>query len=436
MKKNYFTYATLLITALFVLFAGICQVHADAQSGVEYEFAFAVHSISSNQYIRHVGPDASADVLGHDEYYAVYMTIHNNSGQSLVFSKATILVDKEAYSYGGATIQNGRAYSLYLDYNAAKEITAGKHSFTLKLEDKPVYSKTFNMPGNWGSVMNLPSADQVRNHKATGRAPYIVCTPSFSGTDGYTDYAVDFRADYLPVGTYLATCNFDIDNSSLLKQYASVSRDYYGVGAYCGFQKAYDGSGIAIMTVWDTYCTDRQGNTHIIKATGIKAAGAEFERNKDQREGSFLHCLVPYDWKEGRDYRAVVKLYGSRLQFWVEDLTTQSWTQLMEFDLGYDGGYIKSACAFLEDFSFFSYDHAAIRTMSLSNFRVRDRRTGKWIGAKTASFRQDYDYRGSYNYGAQGNTFWAITSNIEGLCRKPEQDMRCTVDAYDSEAPY
>ena len=162
MKKNYFTYATLLITALFVLFAGICQVHADVQSGVEYEFAFAVHSISSNQYIRHVGPDASADVLGHDEYYAVYMTIHNNSGQSLVFSKATILVDKEAYSYGGATIQNGRAYSLYLDYNAAKEITAGKHSFTLKLEDKPVYSKTFNMPGNWGSVMNLPSAQTMR----------------------------------------------------------------------------------------------------------------------------------------------------------------------------------------------------------------------------------------------------------------------------------
>ena len=108
----------------------------------------------------------------------------------------------------------------------------------------------------------------------------------------------------------------------------------------------------------------------------------------------------------------------------------------MEFDLGYDGGYIKSTCAFLEDFSASGHDHAAIRTMSLSNFRVRDRRTGKWIGTKKASFRQDYDHRGSYNYGAQGNTFWAITSSIEGLCRKPKQNMSSTVKSCETNAPY
>ena len=288
----------------------------------------------------------------------------------------------------------------------------------------------------WSEYMSLPSQSETSSHRATGRAPYIVCTPSFSGTDGYTDYAVDFRADYLPIGTYLATCSFDIDNSCLLKQYASVSRDYYGVGAYCGFQKAYDGSGIAIMTVWDTYCKDRNGNTHIIKATGIKAAGAKFERNTDQSEGSFLHCLVPYNWKEGRDYRALVQLYGSRIQFWVEDLSTGSWTQLMEFDLGYEGGYIKSTCAFLEDFSWSDRDHAAVRTMALSNFRVRDRRTGQWIGATTASFRQDYDYNGSYNYGSQDNTFWAITSNMENRCKKPKQNMNVSVRAVDPSAPY
>ncbi len=288
----------------------------------------------------------------------------------------------------------------------------------------------------WSDYMKLPSQSEMNRHQATGRAPYIVCTPSFSGTDGYTDYAVDFRADYLPNGTYLATCNFDIDNRTLLKKYKSVWRDYNGVGAYCGFQKAYDGSGIAIMTVWDTYCKDSKGNTHIIKATGVQAAGAEFERNKDQVEGSFLHCLVPYDWKAGRDYRCLIQLYGSRLQFWVQDLTTMSWTQLMEFDLGYDGGYIKSTCAFLEDFSSSNSDHAAIRTMALSNFRVRDRRTGKWIGTKKASFRQDYNYHGSYNYGSKGNTFWAITSNMEGLCRKPRQNLGCTVNAFDSSSPY
>ena len=288
----------------------------------------------------------------------------------------------------------------------------------------------------WSDHMRLPTQSEIASFTASGRGPYIVCVPEFSGTAGYTEYAVDFRADHLPNGTYLAVCNFDIDASCLLSGYMSVSRDYSGVGAYCGFQKGYDGQGIAIMTVWDTYCTDRNGRSITIKAAGVRAANAEFQRNKDDREGSFIHCLAPYGWKEGREYRALIQLYGASLQFWVQDLTTQAWTQLMEFDLGYEGGFIKSTCAFLEDFSGDSASHAAVRTMALRNFRVRDRSSGRWIGAKSASFSQNYDYRGSYNYGSQGDTFWAITTNMESRCGKPPQNKNCTVNACESSCPY
>lgn len=291
-----------------------------------------------------------------------------------------------------------------------------------------------NMP--WSDYMRLPSQSEINSFNASGRAPYIVCAPQFSGSKGYVEYAVDFRADYLPNGTYLAVCNFDIDYSSLLSRYKTVSRDYNGVGAYCGFQRGYNGEGIAIMTVWDTYCTDYNGNRTTIKATGVQAVNGEFERNKDNVEGSFIHCLASYNWQEGQEYRALIQLSGSRLVFWVQNLSTQVWTQLMEFDLGYEGGYIKSTCAFLEDFSSDSRLHAAVRTMSLRNFRVKDASSGKWIGAKTAVFAQNYNYSGSYNYGSKGDTFWVITTNMENRCSKPAQNKTCTVNYCDSSSPY
>jgi len=288
---------------------------------------------------------------------------------------------------------------------------------------------------NWSSHFRIPSDREVKAHTATGRAPYLVCYPQFGNSQGFTDYAVDFRADHLPIGTYVATCNFDIDYSVLLKSYASVSRDYQSVGGYCGFQRGYDGKGLAIMTIWDTTCRAKNGNTTVLRASGVYPKdSASFQRNKDYREGSFLQCIVPFDWKEGRNYRTVVQLYGRKVTFFVEDLLTQAWTMLMEFDIGYEGGFITSPCAFLEDFSLDA--QGAVRSMALANFRARDCKTGKWISTKKAILGENYEYPGSYNYGTEGNAFFFITSNIPGLCKTPAQYATFTVSACDSGAPY
>lgn len=290
---------------------------------------------------------------------------------------------------------------------------------------------------NWSSVMNLPSESEIRSHVSTGRAPYIVVRPDFRTSHGFSEYAVDFRADYVPIGTYVCVCNFELDMSALKKKYTSVSRDYPGVGGYAGFQRGYDDKGYVIMTVWDTYCRDKKGNQTIIKAKGIAPAKAPFERAEGDTvtgEGSFIHCVYPFDWKAGHDYRALIQMYGSRLQFWVMDLQTNSWTQLMEYDLGYEGAFITYPCAFLEDFSW--RDHAAIRSMLLYNFRARDRVTGKWIGAKKAGLSENYEYNGSYAYGAKGNAFYAITTNLPGRCPAPKQNLNCTVTECDTSEPY
>lgn len=290
---------------------------------------------------------------------------------------------------------------------------------------------------SWSSHMELPSQQEMSGHSANDRAPYIVGVPEFGGSGKWTDYVVDFRADHLPKGTYLCVCNFDLDTSPLLKKFASVSRDYPGVGGYCGFQRGYDGKGYAIMTVWDTYCRDRNGNLTIIRANGIYPANGKFERFEDDTvrgEGCFIHCLVPYDWQEGKNYRAAIQMYNSRLIFWVEDLETSRWTQLMEYDLGYEGATIQYACTFLEDFS--QDAHGYLRSMALSNFRVRDSKDGKWIGTTKLRFSENYEYSGSYNYGSEGNVFWAITTHIPGRCRIPVNDKLYTVRSCDSSAPY
>ena len=290
---------------------------------------------------------------------------------------------------------------------------------------------------DWNSVMNIRSAREIRAHVATSRAPYIAVVPEFSNSAEFTEYSVDFRSDHLPIDTYLCVCNFDIDASVLLEQYDSVSRDYPGVGGYCGFGIGDDGSGYVIMTVWDTYCRDKAGNLTIIKAQGILPENGPFERFEDDTvhgEGCFIHCVYPFDWKQGHSYRAMLQLYGSRLQFYVKDLEIGTWHHLMEFDLGYEGGYIVVPCAFLEDFS--QDKNAEVRSMVLYNFRARDRVTNKWDVALRARISSDYGYEGSYAYGSQGDAFYAITTNIPGRCPTPPQNKLYYVDHCDTSDPY
>ena len=186
--------------AAFVLvLAFLCAAFpaARAQDSVEYEFALAVHSISENKYIRHVGPDASKDILGNDEYYAVYLTIHNNSGQALSYKKCVMMIDRNSYSFTKGSIENGRAWSMYLDYSCTKKILPGWHTCTLRLDGKEVFSTRFKMPRNWGSVMTIPTAEQQRSSGGSC-APYIGFYPDFSDRGGFTEYSIDLRMDFRP----------------------------------------------------------------------------------------------------------------------------------------------------------------------------------------------------------------------------------------------
>ena len=293
---------------------------------------------------------------------------------------------------------------------------------------------------NWSSYMPLPSRNEQLNYRTTQRSPYIVCRPDFGDTK-FTEYAVDFRAEHLPWGTYLAVGNWDMGSNQLKKKYKSVKRDYNGVAGYCGFQVIDDGSHVAILTLWDTYCIDKNGKKTTIKAKQIypeNNRGAEVAINSS--EGDFLHCIIPYDWQEDRDYRALIQIANTytganaHLLYYVCDLSTGAWTRLMEFDLGYDEAYMFGMCTFLENY-LPSYA-GELRSMVLSNYRVCKYGTNKWIAAKRATFEQNYEHPGSYNYGSTGDVFWAITTGIPGLCSKPKDGKAFKVSHAASTKPY
>ena len=285
---------------------------------------------------------------------------------------------------------------------------------------------------DWKSVMSIPSPAAQQACATGDTAPYLTSTPDFGGTDKYIEYAVDFRCEYLPETTYLAVANWYAESTQLKAKYVRVERDY-GLAGYCGFQVLHDGSRVAIMSIWDTFCTDAWGNTTAIKA---KLIYPETDPSKTYRdintgngrvrwgdEGRFAQCVVPYNWKEDHNYRAVVQIYNTYtganayINFSVCDLETGAWTRLIAFDLGYDDAYMTWNCTFLENWS--SSYAGQPRAVVLGNYQVRSYTTGEWVWARKTELSQAYNHKGSYNYGSADGKVWMISCGIPGLGRNP-----------------
>lgn len=293
----------------------------------------------------------------------------------------------------------------------------------------------------WGTLVPLPTQSQLDACQPATRAPYIVLSPEIP-RGGFIEYAADFKADYLPGGTYACLLNWTFDVSSLKKQYAKV--DTQGVSGYCGFQVGSDGTHQAILTLWDVTCTDASGRETVIRPRmRMTAPGAVTESITGDwvtGEGNFTHSLIPYNWQAGRTYRLLVQLgqvpeNGNVLVLmYVYDLTSGQWTELAEYDTGMKDIWFDWGCAFLEDFSW-PLD-PAIRSLEVSNIRIHPRGSDSWKSLRTGTFSSCYDYRGSYAYGADADTFWCITTGLEGCWKNPASDKRFTVMNGASGQPY
>ena len=284
----------------------------------------------------------------------------------------------------------------------------------------------------WHSYMSLPAAYDQQHYRTSDTAPYIVCTPDFGDVVHYYEYSVEFRAEHLPNATYLSVLNWYTVSNQLNRQYKEVTRDF-GLAGYCGFQSLADGKRVAIMSIWDTFCKDTAGRTTVIRAKQTYPEASLSEKYRQQYvdgvpvqwgdEGRFVQCMVDYDWKEDHSYRACIQIFNTytgksaELVFGVHDLETGEWTLLMRFELGYDEAYMLGGCVFLENY--LPRYAGELRSMVLSNFEVTDYHGKGVVRARGATFSQNYDHAGSYNFGSDGSRFWAITTGIPGRGRNP-----------------
>lgn len=299
---------------------------------------------------------------------------------------------------------------------------------------------------DWTRFMDFPTQEQL-SRQGKARSPYIAFFQEFPGEGGLTAFAMDFRIDHDPLGTYICPVDWMINTSKLEEEYADVTTDYGDVlSGYFGFQVLGDGTKTVIMSLWNAFCRDKDGNVEQVKARVLypgHVGGSEFNP-ENNGEGSFVQCIYEYDWKVGVDYRFVLEQStgesGTELfTLWLMEPEAGDRQELFCFDSGLKGIWIDNACGFVENFV--PEVAAWPRTMEFWNVRGRMRDSGEWENAEAVSFTVNSSvseeiYEGSWNFGQDESCCWIITSGIPGLCAAPESLGPYAVPATESGAPY
>ena len=451
MRKRF---CVLLVLALFFTAGSNCAADYAADS-VSASAEWGVFSVPDGAFIRPAGDEeepaeasvsASLSGLKQDEYISFSFRV--TGLQNAEESRIRIRVD------GGESVdlqpyaREDAAVCYFLPYPEMQYYGPGSYLVSLYLDGRFITSRIFTItekenPGNsdsqedqdesgqegsfWSGKISIPSQEESRSLRTEYCSPQIRCSP----------FLADFRADHLPNGTTVCICCWDMDLSSLTRSGAAAVREYDGFAAYASFQVLSDGRRAAVLCIGDTWRTDREGNTSVIRAE-LKYPD-ESETLKFSQNGNFARCVVPFDWKEKQWYRVLIQLDPSpsgtqTVSFSVRDLSVSAWKKLAVYDTGLTGTFMTAAFSFMENTS--SEYAGDVRSVRFSKYRVRSSETGRWTGAASAQMRQDGHNPGSYGYGSSGNSFWAVTTAIPFRCRKPVQNQFFFVAGYEADDPY
>ncbi len=412
------------------------QSDADVQQGApaeqptfEGDGFICAYSISGERYLRDCGKSADLSDLGADEYYSFCADVTYNGASVLDVESLYVVVDGgDKWHWGAMALEPGSRIFLHIYYsNMSGCQTPGSHSVTWYINDEAILSESFYISKSidWSNKFDMPTAAQIADYTNpnNSRAPYIAGWLSIPDGQRYTEYSVDFKAEYLPTGTYCCLGNWKMDYSSLLNQYVSVRTEYDSVQAYAGFQKTGSGEMVSIMSFWDIFCTDASGRETVIRAQLVYPQGYGGDDDFTV-EGTGAHCLIPYEWQADHWYRMYLRCRVSEetgntvVEQWVCDLDTGIWTLLCAYDVGVkDACFIGPTAIFLENY--LTAVAGEIRSLEVCNAMYLNADTGRWIYIDEAYLSPNGGlpyYEGSYSFGAEGGSFWMITSGVGGDC--------------------
>jgi len=385
-----------------------------------------VYSISEGKYIRSCLDKGNLSELGGDEFFSFSMCVANDGDTGFAWESAWVVVDNgEPWYWGAGEIPaagGGRFPIAFV--NMAECMNVGEHTVAWYIDGQEVYRDKFEITRDmyWEAVFELPSQEEIADYKNPNNrlAPYVSGWFTLPQETKFSEYSIEFKADYIPTATYCCLGQWTLDYSSLQKEYKEVRTEYDGVHGYGGFQNTVDGM-VSILSFWDVYCKDETGKEITIRA---KRVYPETTDSSDDfgGEGTGAHCLVPYDWEADHWYRMHVKCVKSQdtgntmVEQWVCDLETEEWTLLCSYDLGVkDVTFMSSVAIFLEDY--LPQYAGEIRSMEVRNVKYLDVKTQNWdtiTKAYIGCHKGAPKYEGSYNFGAFQDRFWIITSGVGG----------------------
>ena len=428
----------LLICLLWVFTMLPCLPASAEEADLVITPEIGIYSIEDETIILHTGQTFyDLSQLGSGEYAAFVFHLRNDSAQNIELKSVYARIDQgQELRWGDFTLNRGKGTYCHIFYVNMQKVKPGTHRVDFYANGRLL--KTAYLILDQGSSP-IPASPDPAGYTASKRSPYLVCAPVFPGVSGFTEYAVDFRVSLQPRGTYLCLCNFDMDMSELRKHYDAVYRDYSGVAGYGGFQVLDDGTKLAIMSIWYTYCEDASGNVTKITPKVVYPA-SPLKYQEFGGEGQGMQCMVRYEWQANTPYRVLFQQSVSEetgnclLSMWVCDLSTMAWQKLIEYDMGCQNTWMNRAVTFLENYVISTASE--YRDVRLSNFRVRNRDTGEWVSAYSAKMHQSYDHPGSYTYGSDDDSFYCFTTAMPDIWPVPQQNATFSVNRCETGKPY
>ena len=389
---------------------------------------------TSEKYIRSAGSSADLATLGQNEYFSFVFNIKNNSGKRLDVTSAYVKIDGgEPLAWGNFSLEKGQKTFCHVYYtNMQSRQRSGSYTAEFYLNGQKAQTKTFvlrnsaysDFSGYWGDVFPLPSQSQISAYKNPNnlRSQYLAGYFNIQNETRYTEYSVDFKADYLPLGTYCSLANFHLDQTPLKGNYSNIHSEYTDtITGYGGLQRTHDGF-VAIMSIWDTYMTDRNGRQVTLRPKLVYPVGSS--ANVFGGEGTGAQYITPYKWESSHWYRMLWRCTSDPatgntiIAMYICDLETMEWTKICAYDTLIKGtSFIGMNGVFLENYL---TQHAGqVRSMEIANGRILNKATGSWEALDMMYIMPNASvgitrYDGSYAFGVRNDRFYMITSGVGG----------------------
>ncbi len=420
---------------------------AAPSDNITVSFKTAVYSISKETFVRWTSERASLDECGEDEYITVCPVLTNTSGTAVTLRNVYIRIDggRELRWANDIPLEPGKSAQLHVYHSNEEYLTPGLHTVAIYTGDTLMASGHFGIGRDWSEIFKFPSEAQIAARPADKRSPYL---STWLSTDGakFDAYCVDFKSDHIPYGTYSAVFNGYLDFSSLEDQYVSVDNGGH-ISLYGGVQQGAEGKeSNSILTVWDIYCTDKNGNQTIIHPERTYTAEkTDIDKLIGGAEGEGSQTLLPYNWQAGRWYRMLLRCGTSEttgnttVEQWFQDLTTDEWTHICTYDIGVKNSCFRGNVAIFSE-NFLKQYAGGVRSLEFTNVRIhtsegwKDVTSTGYIKSRVDETGVLADIYGSWEAGADDSTFYMISTGVPGWGRT-ENTGKLTVQNRESGDP-